>query len=450
MSVFTRNFSIRNFLLIYILCITALVASLSALGDYFLNQSDVQKHMDGVLEQMGLSFHAVLASNSREPQTSRSLQNKFFSRTKYDFQVWSYNNVLMLYSPNTTNINFNLAPVGLSDITIDNEIWRIFKITDSQTHWNYIVAERYNARNRLLWRIGRNNFYILLLALPLSGILIWLIVGYGFRSVTRISSEVSNRAHTYLKPVELESVPLEIKPLIIELNDLFVRLHEAFEREKRFAGDAAHELRTPLAALKTQVQIVLKTTDAKEQHTLLENLIVAVDRITHIVQQLLILSRLVPEAASIYDIVEVDLPKIAAEVIAQLVPMALEKDIEIALDSPDTMKLRANLTGLSILIRNLVDNAIRYTPEHGQVTVEISDITSHVILKVIDNGPGIPEELRSRVFERFYRMIGNSAAGSGLGLAIVQQISELHQADIRLATPTNGKGLQIEIWLPKR
>ncbi|MDX2164267.1 MAG: ATP-binding protein, partial [Gammaproteobacteria bacterium] len=449
MSVFTRSFSIRNFLLIYILCITALVASLSALGDYFLNQSDVQKHMDGVLEQMGLSFHAVLASNSTEPKTSRSLQNKYFNRTKYDFQVWSNNNALMLYSPSTTNIDFNIAPVGLSDLTINNEIWRIFKVTDSETQWNYIVAEKYNARNRLLWRIGRNNFYILLLALPFSGILIWLIVGYGFRSVTRISSEVSNRAHTYLKPVELESVPLEIKPLIIELNDLFIRLHEAFEREKRFAGDAAHELRTPLAALKTQAQIVLKTSDEKERHTLLENLILAVDRITHIVQQLLILSRLVPEAASIYDIVEVDLPKIAAEVIAQLVPMALEKDIEIALDSPDSVKLRANLTGLSILIRNLVDNAIRYTPEHGQVTVEISDISSHVILKVIDSGPGIPEELRSRVFERFYRMIGNSAAGSGLGLAIVQQISELHQADIKLTTPTNGKGLQIEIWLPK-
>ncbi len=449
MSVLPRNFSIRNFLLIYILCITALMASLSAVGDYFLNQSDVQKHMDSVLEQMGLSFHAVLA-NVTEPKTSRGLQDQFFSRTKYDFQVWSNDNVLMLYSPQTKNINFNVASNGLTDITIDNEMWRIFKVIDVNTHWTYIVAERYNARNKLLWRIGRNNFYILALTLPFAGLLIWLIVGYGFKSVTRISSEVSNRAHTYLKPVELEEVPEEIKPLIIELNDLFLRLHEAFEREKRFAGDAAHELRTPLAALKTQVQIVLKTSDEKERHQLLENLIVAVDRITHIVQQLLILSRLVPEAASIYDLVEVDIPKIAAEVIAQLVPMALEKDIDIALDSPDSVKLKANLTGLSILIRNLVDNAIRYTPEHGQVIVEIADQLEYVILKVIDNGPGIPEELRARVFERFYRMIGNSAAGSGLGLAIVQQISELHQADIKLATPTSGKGLQIEIWLPKR
>lgn len=449
MSVFSRHFSIRSFLLIYILCITALVASLSALGDYFLNQTDVQKHMDSVLEQMGLSFHAVLATTT-EPTATHKLQDTYFSKTKYDFQVWSNTNTLMLYSPNTVNINFNNAPPGISDQTINHENWRIFKVSDAQTHWGYIVAEKYDARNELLWRIGRNNFYILLLALPLSGILIWLIVGYGFQSVTRISSEVSNRAHTYLKPVELESVPIEIKPLVNELNDLFIRLHEAFEREKRFAGDAAHELRTPLAALKTQVQIVLKTTEEKERHALLENLIVAVDRITHIVQQLLILSRLVPEAASIYDIVEVDLPKIAAEVIAQLVPMALEKEIEIALDSPDSVKLKANLTGLSILIRNLVDNAIRYTPEQGHVTVEISDHPAFVILKVLDSGPGIPEELRSRVFERFYRMIGNSVAGSGLGLAIVQQIAELHQADIKLTTPSNGKGLQIEIWLPKR
>lgn len=449
MTLSIRNFSIRNFLLVNILIITALVASLSALGDYFLNQADVQKHMDTVLEQMGLSFHAVL-SNAIEPKTAQRLQNKFFSDTKYHYQVWSSQDALMLYSPKTATINFNIAPIGLSDLVINKELWRIYKISDSHTHWDFIVAEKYNNRNKLLWHIGQNNFYILLLALPLSGILIWLIVGYGFRNITRITTEVSNRAHTYLKPVDIQSVPLEIKPLILELNDLFLRLHSAFEREKRFAGDAAHELRTPLAALKTQAQVVLKTTDEKERHALLENLILAVDRITHIVQQLLILSRLVPEAASIYDIVEVDLPKIAAEIIAQLVPMALEKKIDISLDSPDSLKLKGNLTGLSILIRNLVDNAIRYTPEHGQVTVEISQTSRHVVLKVTDNGPGIPEELRERVFERFYRMMGNSAAGSGLGLAIVQQISELHQADIKLTTPPNGKGLQIEIWFPKR
>jgi two-component system sensor histidine kinase QseC len=120
------------------------------------------------------------------------------------------------------------------------------------------------------------------------------------------------------------------------------------------------------------------------------------------------------------------------------------------LHSTDSLKLKGNLTGLSILIRNLVDNAIRYTPEHGQVTIDITKTSRHVILKVIDTGPGIPEELRSRVFERFYRMIGNNAAGSGLGLAIVQQIAALHHAEIKLATPRNGKGLQIEIWFPKR
>jgi two-component system sensor histidine kinase QseC len=449
MTLSIRNFSIRSFLLINILLITALVASLSALGDYYLNQADVQTNMDMVLEQMGLSFHAVLASTT-EPATRESLHDKFFSNTQYDFQVWTDKNTLQLFSPKTELLNFNIAPPGLSNIMIDKEHWRIFKIIDVQNHWSFIVAEKYHSRNSLLRHIARNNFYILLLAVPLSGILIWLVVGWGFRSITRITTEVSNRAHTYLKPVDIQFVPLEIRPLIIELNDLFLRLHEAFEREKRFAGDAAHELRTPLAALKTQAQIVLRTTDEKEQHLLLENLILSVDRITHIVQQLLILSRLVPEAASIYDVVDVDLPKIAAEIIAQLVPMALEKNIEIALDSPDSLKLKGNLTGLSILIRNLVDNAIRYTPEHGQVTIDITKTSRHVILKVIDTGPGIPEELRSRVFERFYRMIGNNAAGSGLGLAIVQQIAALHHAEIKLATPRNGKGLQIEIWFPKR
>lgn len=441
--------SIRSFLLITLILLTTTFAFLSAIGDYYLNQHDVQKNLDTVLEQMALSFHAVM-SHTTETEAVQSIHEKFFRSTKYNFQVWTDKNTMVLYSPKTEAIDFNVAVPGLSDENIGGEYWRIYKIVDPTNHWSYIVSERYYTRNKLLRHIAKNNFYILIPTIPLSGIFIWFIVTWGFKSVTRISEEVSNRAHTYLKPVDINLVPLEIKPLILELNDLFIRLHEAFEREKRFAGDAAHELRTPLAALKTQAQVILKTTEEKERHALLENLILAVDRITHIVQQLLILSRLVPEAASIYDVITVDLSKIAAEIIAQLVPMALEKNIDISLDAPENIKLKGNLTGLSILIRNLVDNAIRYTPNHGQVTVVITQTKQHIILKIIDTGPGVPEELRARVFERFYRMMGNSASGSGLGLAIVQQIAELHRAEIKVATPANNKGLQIEIWFPKR
>ncbi len=427
--------------------------------------------MDALLEQMGVSFASIVSDdfknkkqlavikqelNSIEEKSHYFLfvsdnktQNAFFGQTKYYFQLWDNQGNLVLYSAKANHLNLDVSPLGLSDLKVNGHTWRIFKLYDEQNHINYIVGERYTIRDQLSHNIALNNFYILLITFPLSAILIWFIVGWGFRSVKRITNEVSNRAPTYLEPVDMHEVPIEIKPLIEELNFLFERLHEAFEREKRFAGDAAHELRTPLAALKTQVQVALKTTDEKEREALFEKLIPSVDRIVHIMQQLLTLSRLVPEAASVYDISDINLSKITAEIIAHLVPMAIEKHIEIELDAPSNIHLKGNLTGISIMIRNLVDNAIRYTPINGRVNVEILEGSERIILRVIDTGPGIPEELRSRVFERFYRIIGSNTSGSGLGLAIVQQIALLHQAAIKLLSPKKGTGLIIEVQFMK-
>jgi two-component system sensor histidine kinase QseC len=463
--------SIRKFLLVNILVAIILITALSALGDYYLSQADVRAHMDALLEQMGVTFAVVVSNNIDKTNyqkieqeldliqndsrylfflTDIKSRNVLFNQGKYYFQLWDDKGNLLLYSVKANRVNLDIAPIGLSDLSINGTEWRIFKIHDAQKQINFVVGERYDIRNQLLHRIAENNFYIMLLTYPISGLLIWIIVGWGFKSLRRITNEVSNRAPSYLEPVDLHEVPLEIKPLIKELNSLFERLHEAFEREKRFAADAAHELRTPLAALKTQAQVVTKTTDENERKILLDNLIHGVDRIVHIVQQLLTLSRLVPEAASVYDVVEVNLAKLSAEIIAQLVPMALEKNIEIELEAPDSaVIIKGNLTGLSILIRNLVDNAIRYTPENGNVRVEIEPTFDQAILRVIDTGPGIPEELRSRVFERFYRVIGNNASGSGLGLAIVQQITQLHQATIKLKVPKSGRGLQFEVYFPR-
>lgn len=459
--------SIRRFLLVYILIAIAVITSLSAVGDYYLSREDIRSHMDALLEQMGLSFAVIIANNInsndiQELESELSLiqnqnqylfylndprsQNAFFNQGKYYFQLWDDRGKLLLYSVKANHLNLDVTPIGFSDREINGEDWRVFKIHDNKRHINFIVGEKYNIRNQLLHRIALNNFYVMLLTYPLSGILIWFIVGWGFKSLRRITNEVSNRAPSYLEPVDSLNAPIEIKPLIDELNHLFARLREAFEREKRFAADAAHELRTPLAALKTQAQIVLKISDESEKRLLLENLITSVDRIVHIVQQLLTLSRLVPEAASIYDIVDMNLPKLTAEIIAQLVPMALEKEIDIELEAPQSnLTIKGNLTGISILIRNLVDNAIRYTPEKGQVKVEIQEEEKTIVLRVSDSGPGIPEDLRARVFERFYRVIGSNVSGSGLGLSIVQQIAELHHAEITLGISHLGKGLKFEV-----
>lgn len=460
--------SIRKFLLINLLLAIIFITSISAFGDYYLSQADVHRHMDTLLEQVALSFAAITMENTDTANLANLQANlyaihtknhksktqinsaKFFLKGKYHFQLWDNKGSLLLYSANAKNFNFNTPSSGFSNIKIDGNFWRVYKIYNSQKHLNFIVAERYDIRDHLTHRIAENNFYIMLITYPISGLLIWLIIGWGLKSLQRITDEVRNRAPTYLEPVDLQAVPIEIKPLIDELNKLFIRLRQAFEREKRFAADAAHELRTPLAALKTQAQVILKTQDENERQTLLQNVIYGVDRIVHIVQQLLTLSRLVPEANTMHDITEVNLTKVVTETIAQLAPIAIAKQTEIELETEQSeLIINANLTGISILVRNLIDNAIRYTPENGNIKVFTYEKPNAIIFKVIDSGPGIPPELRTRVFERFYRVVGSGVAGSGLGLAIVQQIAQLHQAMIKLDTPPNGIGLQVEVSFPK-
>ena len=201
-----------------------------------------------------------------------------------------------------------------------------------------------------------------LLLIPFFGILVWFIVSFALRSVTRVTTEISNRASTFLEPVQLTEIPVEIKPLVAELNELFIRLKLAFERNKSFAADAAHELRTPLAALKTHAQVALKADNDVDRSKALQKVIESVDRSSHVVAQLLTLSRLGDEER-LLDNKPLDLHKLTTEMMAYLAPHALEKDIEIELaPAPKDPMILGSDIALGILIRNIVDNAIRYTP----------------------------------------------------------------------------------------
>ncbi|HSW68880.1 MAG TPA: ATP-binding protein [Gammaproteobacteria bacterium] len=443
--------SIRHFLLISLLISMTIASSITAIGNYVLDKRVIQPYLDDQLIKL-FSFIEVISHNAaKHPDTQQKiityLNNSVNNNTKkFLFQVWTKEKKLLLYSttgPQKTLLN---APLGFSDIQIKDDDWRVYSTIDPLTKNKIIVAELYDIRNQLADDITRNNGYILLITYPIFGILIWVIVGLALRSITRVTSEISNRASTYLEPVEAENIPVEIKPLVEELNQLFLRLRLAFDRNKRFAGDAAHELRTPLAALKTQAQVALKANNEKSRISALQKVVQSVDRSSHVVAQLLILSRLSQEE-ELNDIRPLDLHKLVTEITAYLVPIALEKNIEIELVSPPAeIFVEGNDVALGILIRNIVDNAIRYTPEGGQVKIQLLNDDHHrVIFRVIDSGLGIPAELRDRVFERFYRILGTQAQGSGLGLAIVSQIAELHHAKIKLSTPENGKGLQFDV-----
>jgi len=295
------------------------------------------------------------------------------------------------------------------------------------------------------------ELYLILFTFPLSGLLIWIIVGKGLDSLEQVAQEVAHRAPSHLEPVNLKKIPQEIKPVIDELNNLFYRLKLAFEREKRFAADAAHELRTPLAAIKVQAQLALNSIDLNEKNIAIQKLLISVDRSTHIIQQLLILSKLGPEVSGINDLDLVDLAQITREVLSMLASAAVEKNIELEFEAKTTSgSIAGNSTAISILIRNIVDNAIRYTVPHGHVIVRVYQKKQDIILEVQDNGPGIPKALRARVFERFFRLLGSKSPGSGLGLSIVRQIAELYNGRVKLESPPNGSGLVVRVFFPAK
>lgn len=464
--------SIRKFLVLNLLLVITITTTLTALGNYFLDNKDIQNHLDDLLVQSALSIQAMMQDDlSRErievlqknindiPFRTEELYTQHIpkrfhldSSDKFQFQIWDTNQQLLLHSAYSPSfMRLELKP-GFKDKTFDGKLWRVFTTFNDNTGLYVVVAEQYDIRNNLADRIARDDLYILLLTFPLSGLLIWIVIGKGLQSLHRVAREVAHRAPSFLDPVGIHPVPTEVKPLVEELNKLFLRLKMAFEREQRFAADAAHELRTPLAALKTQAQVALNADNEAERKSTLRQVISAVDRCAHVVQQLLTLSRIAPNPdGTIHEVKKVELNQLVAEVLAQQAPLAFEKDIKLELKSDHpVLHLMANATALSVLVRNLVDNAIRYTPKHGQVTVSLIDENKQINLMVTDNGPGIPAELRARVFERFYRVLGNKSPGSGLGLAIVQQIAKMHQAEVILGSPTNHQGLQVEILLPKR
>lgn len=468
--------SIRTFLLINLLLSVTLITSLAIIGNLFLAHKDIQTQLDAQLIRTSLRMEAFFSDYSPKGRKLQAVQASLLhpqlpvvtvnktvlssdqkqeiqaekeAQNDLQFQIWDGNGKLILHSNNTPNVPLSNGKEGLSTVWLREQSWRVNTLYDPKTELTFMVAERSNYRQQLENQLTQDSILIMLITYPFLGLLIWIIVGRGLDTLKKVAAEVKHRAPSYLKPVDLESVPKEIEPLVMELNSLFRRLQDAFDREKRFTADAAHELRTPLAALNTHTQVALRAETPEERRQALLKVLAGVNRGTHVVQQLLTLSRMVPEAG-INEPTKMDMVKEAAEIAAQLAPEAISKNIDLELIAPDKAMMMGNPTAIGILVRNLVDNAIRYSPEEGEIKIKVSETADQVILEVIDTGPGIPEELRERVFERFYRIVGNKATGSGLGLGIVQQIAKLHDATIELRTPENGKGLNFTVTFPRK
>jgi two-component system sensor histidine kinase TctE len=318
------------------------------------------------------------------------------------------------------------------------------------------VAERVTARDEFARQI------ILRMVLPqgllifLAGLAVWYGVGRGLAPLSSLRREIQSRSHRDLSALSEEKAPQEVQPLIHAMNDLLQRLGEAIQAQQRFIADAAHQLRTPVAGLKTQTELALRQSQSGDAQETLRQIHNATVHTTRLVNQLLSLARAEPGGERRGRKPEpLDLVTLARDATTEWVPRALDRNIDLGFESPlDGARIEGDPFMLREMLHNLLDNAVRYTQAGGQVTVRVtlekSGDQERLALSVEDNGPGIPPEERARVFERFYRVLGTGVDGAGLGLAIVREIALTHGAEASLAAGANDAGTVVRIVFPMR
>ncbi|MGE5027553.1 MAG: sensor histidine kinase, partial [Betaproteobacteria bacterium] len=321
--------------------------------------------------------------------------------------------------------------------------------TDPDDYVLLQMAETVGKRQALTRGILGNIVIPQLLLIIMAGGAVWYALKRGLMPLEHLRQEVSRRSRDDLSLLDEKKAPEEVRPLIDAVNDLLQRLKQVVESQKRFIADAAHQLRTPFAGLKTQAELALREPDPERVRHALQLILASAERCSHLVNQLLSLARNEPGGHAYSSFKMLNLNRLAQESTMLWVPEALKKNIDLGFEgSNKVLPVRGDAIGLNEMIGNLLDNAIRYTPSGGTVTLRVGYEDGGAVLRVEDNGPGISEEYRERVFERFYRILGSGQPGSGLGLAIVREVVNLHSGEIGLAAGANGRGTLITVRFP--
>ncbi|MGH2929947.1 MAG: ATP-binding protein, partial [Solirubrobacteraceae bacterium] len=311
------------------------------------------------------------------------------------------------------------------------------------------VAQPMSVRRHEAAQLALRTLAPFALLMPLLGLLVWLVVGHALQPLQRLARAVKARRVNALEPLSDERLPEEVQPLVGSLNDLLGRLTAALDRERAFMADAAHELRTPLTALHLQLGALARAGTETERAEAMDKLAQGVQRAIRLVEQMLALARQEPRAEPVRTRFALD--ELSREVVAELVPLADARRIDLGVSEAQSVLVQGDRDSVATLIRNLVDNAVRYTREGGRVDVSVersAAAPAQALVKVVDDGPGIAREERERVFDRFYRKPGTRSPGSGLGLAIVQAIAAAHGATVTLGEGPDGRGLAVTVAFP--
>ncbi|CAD6562415.1 Sensor protein QseC [Paraburkholderia sabiae] len=334
-------------------------------------------------------------------------------------------------------------------LTVDGQPWRAYALNDSATGRSVRVFAPANQHSDLTTGVASRIARPVALALPVLALLVWFSIGHSFRPLSTISKAVRMRDSRNLEPIHVNPSPAEVRPLVDAINQLLARLQQSILRERAFTADAAHELKTPLAAIKVQAQVALAAHDGAQQQQAMQRVVQGVDRSAHLAEQLLLLARL--DERDTVTTARVRLHDIAGEAIAFRAPHAEEKSMSVVLTGDTNAEIYGDRVLARTLIDNLLDNAIKYGDEGGRVHISVLADEQTVSLTVSDNGPGVSDEERLRLTDRFFRGASatQSGNGSGLGLSIVARIAAHFNAQIHIGSGIGRRGLAVQIAFPR-
>ncbi len=431
---------------------TILFFSFSTIVIYQAANQESQELFDDALEEsahllLALAGHEVNELGMNIPTFADEPGNQDY-RKYLVFQLWSADNRLLYKSLGAPNVALAKKEIlGFDFSTVNGQKWRTYAKWNTAKNLRIEVSEPSGHRKEISDEFVVDSLIFALLTFPLMSGAAWWAINRILRSLKRSEVEVLQRTPGDLRAVNLSDAPTEVYPLLNAINQLFERVNRTLDYEHRFTADAAHELRTPLAAIKTNLQVIQKARSKDEQAEAIGGLEISVDRATRLVDQLLTLARLDPKYDKNEVLIQTDLSALVAAQIPSLEVLAKKMQLHFQVHLEMAVCL-IHQDSFLILFRNLMDNAFRYTPPGGYVRLSCREEEHEACFTIADSGVGIPFDLRERVFDRFVRLSDASIQGSGLGLSIVKRIVESHHGKIILTNGINQMGLSVEVRLP--
>jgi two-component system OmpR family sensor kinase len=434
--------SLRGRLLWYLLAAITIAAVAQSSIAYRAALRDADAIFDYHMEQMALSLRSNTPLSSSDAQAQAGPVD---DNNEMMVQVWTPDGVQVFKTLTRAPLPQH-AVLGFSNVRANKTTYRIFSVqTPTQT---VQVAQDMAVRRNMARNLALRTVAPIAVMMPILMLVVWWVVSGSLAPVARVRTQVASRQADDLSPVSEADLPDEVLPLVHELNLLFGRVRTAFDAHQNFVADAAHELRTPLAALKLQAASLSRAESDEARALAIGRLSAGIDRATRLVEQLLVLARQEAGPSGEAKMRPVELSELARRTVADMASAAQAKQIDLGLQRDDPATVNGQPEALAILFRNLVDNALKYTPAGGTVDVEGLGGAEGACLCVEDSGPGIPAEERERVFDRFYRIAGSQASGSGLGMAIIKSIADRHGASLILDESARLGGLSVTVKFP--